>query len=135
IVGSSIADTATVIGLVNPVGTETVTFNLYNNNTATGTPLFTDTETLSISGGTGTATSQGYATTATGTVYWVATYNGDTNNSSVSSLPADEPVTITPATPDIHTSPQPASATVGASIADQATVTGLVNPTGTETVT
>ena len=43
-VGTSIADKATVTGGFNPTGT--VTFNLYNNSTATGTPLFTDTETL-----------------------------------------------------------------------------------------
>ena len=55
--------------------TGTVTFKLYGNSGDTGTPLFTDTETLSG----GTATSKGYAATATGTGYWVATYNGDVN--------------------------------------------------------
>ena len=126
-VGSSIADQATVSGGFNPTGT--VTFDLYNNSTATGTPLFTDTETLSG----GTATSKGYTATATGTDYWVATYNGDSNNNSVSSAPTAEPVTITPATPAINTSQQPASATVGTSIADQATVSGGFSPTGTVT--
>ena len=42
-------------------------------------------------------------------------------------------MTITPATPTINTSQQPASATVGTSIADQATVSGGYNPTGTVT--
>ena len=41
VVGTSIADKATVTGGYNPTGT--VTFNLYNNPTGTGTPLFTDT--------------------------------------------------------------------------------------------
>ena len=63
----------------NPTGT--VTFNLYSNSTGSGTPLFTDTETLSG----GTATSTGYIATATGTDYWVATYNGDSNNAAVTS--------------------------------------------------
>jgi hypothetical protein len=67
-----------------------VTFNLYDNPNGTGTPLFTDTESLV----NGVATSAGYTATATGTDYWVATYNGDSNNSPVSSGNGDEPVTI-----------------------------------------
>lgn len=90
-VGSSIADQATVSGGDSPTGT--VTFSLYSNANGTGTPLFTDTETLSG----GVATSKGYKTTATGTDYWVATYNGDANNSPVSSGTSAEPVTITTA--------------------------------------
>ena len=99
-VGSSIADTATVSGGDNPTGT--VTFNLYSNSTASGTPLFTDTETL---GTGGVATSASYTATAAGTDYWVATYNGDSNNASVTSGTAAEPVTITTASPTIATSP------------------------------
>ncbi len=128
-VGSSIADQATVIGGDNPTGT--VTFNLYNNSTGSGTPLFTDANVpLSSSG---VASSTGYTATATGTDYWVVTYNGDSNNASVSSGTALEPVTVTPATPTINTSQQPASATVGSLIADQATVSGGYNATGTVT--
>jgi hypothetical protein len=126
-VGSSIADSATVTGGFDPSGT--VTFNLYNNPNGTGTPLFTDTEPLVG----GTATSAGYTATATGTDYWVATYNGDSYNNPVTSGPASEPVTITPATPSINTQQQPPSATVGSSIADRATVAGGFNPTGTVT--
>ncbi len=126
-VGASIADMATVSGGFNPTGT--VTFYLYNNSTATGTPLFTDTESLSG----GAATSAAYTATATGTDYWVATYNGDSNNSAVTSGAALEPVVLTPSTPTINTTQQPATATVGASIADMATVSGGFNPTGTVT--
>jgi uncharacterized repeat protein (TIGR01451 family) len=94
-VGSSIADKATVTGGFNPSGT--VTFNLFNNATASGTPLFTDTEPLAG----GTATSAGYTATATGTDYWVANYNGDSNNNSVTSGAAAEPVTVTPPPADL----------------------------------
>jgi hypothetical protein len=87
-IDNPIADQATVSGGYNPTGT--VTFNLYNNSAGTGTPLFTDTETLA----SGTATSASYTTTATGTDYWVATYNGDSDNDSVTSGPADEPVEV-----------------------------------------
>ncbi len=83
-------------------------------------------------GGTGgTATSAGFTTTATGTFYWVATYNGDGNNNAVSSGTAAEPVSITAASPSISTTQQPATATVGSSIADKATVSGGDSPTGT----
>jgi hypothetical protein len=126
-VGGSIADQATVSGGDSPTGT--VTFSLYNNSNGTGTPLFTDTKTLSG----GMATSKGYTAAATGTDYWVATYNGDSNNAPVTSDTGSEPVTISPATPTISTSQQPATATVGGLIADQATVTGGYNPTGTVT--
>ena len=40
------------------------------------------------------ATSAGYTATATGTDYWVATYNGDSNNTAVTSGRHREPVTI-----------------------------------------
>jgi hypothetical protein len=127
IVGTPIADSATVTGGSSPTGT--VTFNLYNNPNGTGTPLFTDTETLS----SGTAASKTYATTATGTLYWVATYNGDNNNAAVTSGTSLEPVTINAARPSINTTQQPATATVGSPIADLANVTGGFNPTGTVT--
>jgi uncharacterized repeat protein (TIGR01451 family) len=129
-VGASVADQATVSGGNNPTGT--VTFTLYNNPNATGTPLVTYANVALVSG---VATSPGYTTTATGTDYWVATYNGDSNNKSVTSVFSAEPVTVSPATPSIITSQQPATATVGASVADQATVSGGYNPTGTVTFT
>jgi hypothetical protein len=81
-----------VSGGDSPPGT--VTFVLYSNSTASGTPLFTDANVALVSG---VATSTGYTATATGTDYWVATYNGDASNSSVSSAPSAEPVTVTPA--------------------------------------
>jgi hypothetical protein len=126
-IGSSIADHVTVSGGYNPSGT--VTFRLYDNAGATGSPLFSDTKTLS----SGSATSGGYATTATGTYYWVATYNGDANNNTIASGTAEEPVTVTMATPSISVTPSPATAAIGSSIAAQATVTSGYSPTGTVT--
>src|SRR5204863_4575264 len=115
VVGSSIADQATVVGGYIPTGT--VTFRLYDNSTASGSPLYTDTKTLS----SGSATSSGYTTTAVGTYYWVATYNGDTNNTTAASGTADEPVAVTTATPSLSTKQPPASAKAGRRTADQAT--------------
>jgi hypothetical protein len=62
-----------------------------NNPNGSGTPLFTDTEPLVA----GVATAAAYKPTTTGTDYWVATYNGDTANSSVTSGAASEPEKIT----------------------------------------
>ena len=91
--GGTISDKATVTGGYSPTGT--VTFNLYNNAGGTGTPLFTDTETLAG----GSATSKGFVTTAAGTDYWVASYNGDANNSPVTADANAEPVTVSAGTP------------------------------------
>jgi hypothetical protein len=96
-VGSSIADKATVTGLVNPSGTDTITFNLYSSATKqdSTTLLFTDTETVSLNGSTATATSKGSpAITAAGTDYWVDTFNGDSTNAKVTSGATAEPVAI-----------------------------------------
>jgi hypothetical protein len=123
-VGSSIADQATVTG-DNPTGT--VTFNLYNNPNGTGTPLFTDTENLVG----GVATSAGYSPTATGTVYWVATYNGDSNNNPVTNGLADEPVTVTPAAATHFTVSAPASVTVGTSFSVTVGALGAFNNVAT----
>ena len=123
-VGSSIADQATVTG-DNPTGT--VTFNLYNNPNGTGTPLFTDTENLVG----GVATSAGYSPTATGTVYWVATYNGDSNNNPVTNGLADEPVTVTPAAATHFTVSAPASVTVGTSFSVTVSALGAFNNVAT----
>ena len=87
-VGESISDTATVSGLVSPSPSDTVTFNLYSSATVqnASTLLHSDTETVSIGGGgTATATSSGYTPSDVGTEYWVATFNGDSNNAKVTS--------------------------------------------------
>ncbi len=126
--GSAISDTATVSGGHSPTGS--VTFNLFGPGDATcaGPPIFTSTNTLSG----GSADSGPFSTTAAGTYRWVATYNGDTNNVSVSSGCAEEPVTVGRATPTIATTPSPGGA-VGISISDSAVVGGGAGPTGTVT--
>ena len=125
-VGTSIADKATVSGGDSPTGT--VTFVLYNNPNGSGTPLFSDTETLS----SGMATSKGYIAAATGTDYWVATYNGDSNNAAVSSGTALEPVTVTGA-PHVGVTKTADSATIVAGQTAGFVVT--ISNTGTATAT
>jgi len=90
--GAPVADMATVTGGYFPTGT--VTFNFYNNPSCSSGPVFTDTENLV----SGSSTSAGYLPTSAGTYYWVATYNGDSNNNEVTSPCGAEPVVITGAT-------------------------------------
>ena len=127
-VGTSISDTATVSGGFNPTGT--VTFDLFGpaNPTCTGTPLSTSTNPLSG----GSASSDPFSTVVVGTYHWVAIYNGDDNNTTVSSVCGAEPVDITQATPTIATSAS-AGGPVGTAISDTATVSGGFNPAGNVT--
>jgi hypothetical protein len=84
------------------------------------------------------ATSKSFTTTAPGTDYWVATYNGDANNNPVSSGTATEPVVINLASPTITTTPSPISVTLGLgreTLTDSATLSGGFKPTGTITFT
>ena len=128
VIGISISDTATVTGGFNPTGT--VTFNLFDPTSpdCTGDPVSTSTSALVE----GSATSESFATAAVGTYQWVATYNGDDNNTAVSSACGDEPVVIAQATPTIATTPS-AGGEDGTSISDAATVSGGFNPSGTVT--
>ena len=80
--GGQLTDQVTVTGLVNPVPGATVTFRLYppSASTCTGTPEFTSTKPVTLSGTTATATSDAFTPTVSGVHHWVATYDGDANN-------------------------------------------------------
>ena len=131
-VGGNITDTATLAGGVNPTGT--ITFQVFgpNNNTCAGIPAFTSTKAVA---GNGNYTSAPFATPASGTYRFVATYSGDANNS-----PAGPTACLDPAEVSSGTNANPALATtvsaavaVGAAINDTAILTGGFNPTGTIT--
>ncbi len=128
VVGTGISDTARVSGGVGPTGSVTFVLFAPGDTTCTGTPVFTSTNPLSA----GKATSDTFTTDTVGTFRWVATYNGDANNNTVSSGCQDEPVSDTQAAPKIETFPS-AGGVVGTDIFDTATVTGGHNPTGTVT--
>ncbi len=134
-IGVVIHDMASVIGGLTPTGS--ATFALYGpgNATGTGTNLvaglsgFVD---VALSGGK--ATSAGYTTTHAGTYNWVASYSGDANNDPAAGIAGDEQVVISEgiglAQPSIRTTPNPASATAGATLKDSATLSGGQSPTG-----
>ncbi len=122
--GAALNDTAHVSGGFSPSGN--VTFSLYgpSDPTCTGQALYTKTVDLS---GSDAATTDGPSANAVGTYHWTATYNGDGNNETASSACASEAVDVGKASPGIATTPNPASAAVGDTLNDSATLSDGVN--------
>ena len=89
--GGTISDSATVSGGLSPTGN--VTFKLYGP----GDPSCTGTAVATVVGNlvNRTASSGNVTAGAAGTYNWVATYNGDANNGSVTSPCGDEEVVVT----------------------------------------
>ena len=130
LVGTVLNDNATLSDGVNPTGT--ITFKLFgvNDQTCGSTPIFTNT--VPVSGAGPYSTLAGFMTTAAGTYHWVATYSGDNNNDSVSSICADEAVVIGICNPTIVTTPNPSSSGHRqTTLNDSATLADGCNPTGT----
>jgi uncharacterized repeat protein (TIGR01451 family) len=91
--GGRLQDVADLTGGFDPTGS--ITFSLYAPGVDPTVGPATYMETVTGVNGDGTyQTTVGFVANATGTWHWVATYNGDSNNNSVSSGPLDEPVTI-----------------------------------------
>ncbi|NND75794.1 MAG: hypothetical protein HKN44_12390 [Ilumatobacter sp.] len=133
----TLTDTVIVTGRANPDPTATVSFRLFgpNDPTCTGTPVFESLDVAyPVTGGP--VTSAAYTPTQTGTHRWVATYNGDTNNNTVSGTCGDvtEQTDVSKAQPAIVTTAS-ANVTLGTGdLSDSATVTGRVNPDAGGTV-
>jgi uncharacterized repeat protein (TIGR01451 family) len=135
-VGATITDTATVSGGNSPTGT--VSFALYGpaDPDCLAAAVFTSAD-RPLSGGT--ATSEAFTTDAVGTYHWIATYNGDANNNSVSGAcgDANESVVVNPATPSISTSLVAGAktgaaigVTIGTSVHDTSTLSGATADAG-----
>ena len=134
-VGASISDAATLTGLISPSG-GTITFDLYKGadcsapNKVGATLNATDNPV----GANGTFHSPTVDTTTTGagSYHWIAHYSGDANNNAANGacLDTNENTTVNKATPGLATQVSAATVTVGASISDAATLTGLVSPSG-----
>jgi uncharacterized repeat protein (TIGR01451 family) len=90
-------DSVSVTGFANPGGS--ATFTLFKNDTCTGTPLYSQTVTLSGSAGatsnSGNPATNGYTATGSGTWYWKVTYSGDANNQPSESACKVETFSIT----------------------------------------
>ncbi|HEX4344350.1 MAG TPA: hypothetical protein VHZ31_02195 [Solirubrobacteraceae bacterium] len=82
--GGKLSDTATVSGLVNPLGGATIDFHLYGPDDATcsAAPAFSNLDVpYPVAGGP--VTSVAFAPVSTGTYRWVASYSGDGSNPPV----------------------------------------------------
>ncbi len=130
-----LSDTATVSGRVNPVGAQTVTFELFgpSDSECAGPPVFSST--VALVGDV--ATSEAYVPIDVGIHRWIASYDGDANNESVSGGCDDvgETSEVTQATPEIVTVASDGVALGAGQLSDTATVSGRVNPVGAQTVT
>jgi hypothetical protein len=135
-IGGVLTDQATVSGRVNPLAGATVDFRLFgpNDATCTGAPVF---ESLGVAypQAGGPVTSAPFTPTIAGTYRWIATYNGDANNSPAIGVcgATNETPIVSAATPTIDTVAS-AGVVIGGPLTDQATVSGRVNPLAGATV-
>jgi hypothetical protein len=121
-IGSSVTDTATLSGGVNPTGTITFTVFGPDNATCSGAGTVVSTETVT---GNGPYTSDPFTPGAPGTYRWIASYSGDGNNEAATTACNDpgETVVVSKAAPTMATAPNVLPN-------DKATLSGLVNPSG-----
>jgi hypothetical protein len=127
--GQSFSDTAMVSKVPDVTPAPTVTFDVYAGSTCTGTPVYmSPAESISSSG---QASSPEVTLSPAGPYQWQATLSwaGETLSSQCGS----EQVTVA-GTSSITTSPVPAMATVGAVLQDSAVITGLTDPSASDTV-
>ncbi len=126
--GGQVSDTATLAGGRSPTGG--ITFRAYGPDDAScsGTPVFTDTKTVS---GSGNYTSASFTPTQAGTYRWIASYSGDGDNDPDSGAcnDPDETVSVAKASPALATNASPGVA-LGGQISDTATLSGGSSPNG-----
>jgi hypothetical protein len=133
-VGGSISDTAHISGLSNPID-GTISFTLYSD-AACANDVFSSGSTPAVVDHNGDYVSGSFSPQNAGDYFWRAFYSGDDNNTAVSTACGDtgETSTISPVTPTITTLAT-AEVNLGSPISDTATISGLVNPDGTGTIT
>ena len=85
-------DTATFKGLYKPFDGK-VTFTLYGNADCTGTPLYTESQTVGVNGDFATKNTT-VKVSSDATISWIVTYSGDDRNESVTSKCTDEQVKL-----------------------------------------
>lgn len=129
-VNTPVHDTAQLTGATANAG-GTVTYNVYSGSACIGTPVFTDTK--SVTNGV-VADSANFTPTVAGTYNWQAVYSGDANNAGATSQCQTEVLTVRqpPAQPVLTTTASSA-VPLGGSIHDTAHLSGGTNPTGTIT--
>lgn len=87
-----LSDSATLSGGASPTGT--LTFNLYQNTTCTGTPTFTAQKAVTGNATYTSGDSQQFTVSVDTQFRWTVSYSGDANNNSTSSACTAEAVAI-----------------------------------------
>ena len=134
-VGAEVFDTATLAGGFSPTGT--ITFQLFNNETCTGTPIFTSVKPVTGTTDPRIIVSDRFILPAPGIYHFVASYSGDANNPPIGPTACLDPLETIgvgrlPVSLTTQASP---SVAVGGAIFDTATIAGGFNPTGSVTFT
>jgi hypothetical protein len=132
-VGDQTNATADIGNFTEGDGSGTITIALFSDSGCT-TPVDSVTEgftPVNVAGSYGPLSAD-YTTTAAGSLYWQASYDGDDNNDPVSSLCVE--VTVAQAEPTVTTTPDPTSVDPApGDLTDTATLAGSYNATGTIT--
>ena len=123
-VGGSVSDSATMTSGFQAGGT--VTYNWFTGNTCSGTANAVSTASV-VSGNMPSSLARTF--NSAGPYSWNAVYSGDSNNNGGAS--SCEPLTVNPTTGiTISTTLSSSSITVGGSVADSATLTGVTSGAG-----
>ena len=129
-IGTAISDSASLTGGFSPTGS--ITFTLYgpNDPTCAGPVAFTTTNS-SVTNDGSYPTPSSFTPSRAGTYQWIATYNGDVNNVSVSTLCGDsgETVTTGPLTPQLTTNSD-SGGPLGTAIHDVGHLSGATSGAG-----
>ncbi len=124
-------DTATVGGGFQPGGS--ITFSLYSNSACTGTPFYTTSPPITVSGAGEYTTANTTPADAAGTWYWTASFSGDANNNPASSECGVETVAVAKSSPTLATSPSAGGTAGSVVLNDTGTVGGGFQPGGSIT--
>ena len=127
--GTTVHDSAAVSGSAGtPTGT--VDFYFFNSNNCTGATTTSGTG-IALNGSGIADPSSNQGPLGAGSYSFRAHYNGDSHYFPANA--ACEPLTVNKVSPSISTTPNPSSASVGATLSDTATLSGGYNPTGNVT--
>jgi uncharacterized repeat protein (TIGR01451 family) len=125
-VGAPAHDTATLSG-VTPTAGGTVTYTVYTDTSCTQGAQAAGTKTVT----NGIVPSSDTLTFNTsGDYYWQASYSGDSNNGAARSACTDEHLVVNQKATGISTSLSAPTVTVGGTVHDSATLTGMTSSAG-----
>ena len=124
---TSVTDTATLSGGVNPTGK--ITFYVYPAGDATCSLSPIETFTVDVNGNGG-YTSPTFTPSSVGVYQWLASYGGDDNNKAASGRCGDEPLEVQSGLGTVQTSLSASEVEVGIAVTDSATLSGVTSTAG-----